>query len=107
MDDATSLSQRSKQREEVLKQYTTIEGHLTPHTPRSEDMRLDQSLTVTHEGPLNTIPTAMQRETLDILSDTTYMEFPNTQVETLPREVTVPKSCQGTKEASRAKVLVS
>ena len=49
----------------------------------------------------------MQRETLDISSDTTYMEFPNTQVETIPREVTIPKSFQGTKEASRAEVLAA
>ena len=73
LDDATSLKQRSKQREVVPKQYTNIEGHLTPHTPRSEDMRLEQSLTVTPEGPLITIPAAMQRETLDISSKTTYM----------------------------------
>ena len=61
LDDATSLKQRSKQREEVPKQYTTIEGHLTPHTPRSEDMRLEHSLTVTPEGLLDTIPAAAQR----------------------------------------------
>ena len=107
LDDATSLKQRSKQREGVPKQYTNIEGHLTPHTPRSEDMRLEQSLTVTPEGPLITIPAAMQRETLDISSETTYMEFPNTQLETTLREATVPKSFQGTKEASRAEVLAS
>ena len=40
-------------------------------------------------------------------SETTYMEFPNTQVETTPKESTVPKSLQGTKEASRAEVLAS
>ena len=107
LDDATSLKQRSKQREEVPKQYSTIEGHLTPHTPRSEDMRLEHSLTVTPEGPLDTIPAAMQRETLDISSETTYMGFPNTQVETIPGEVTVPKSSQGTKETSRAEALAS
>ena len=107
LDDATSLQQRSKQREEVLKQYTTIVGPLTPHTPRSEDMRLEHSLTVTPEGPLDTIPAEMPRETLDITSKTTYMEFPNTQVETTSREVTVPKSFPGTKEASRAEVLTS
>ena len=107
LDDATSLKQRSKPREDVLKQYTNIEGHLTPHTPRSEDMRWEQSLTVIPKGPLITIPAVMQRKTLDILSETTYMEFSNTQVETMPREVTVPKSFQGTKEASRAEVLAS
>ena len=111
LDDATSLKQRewtrSNQREDGPKQYTNIEGHLTPHTPRSEDMRLEQSLTITHEGPLITIPAAVQRETFDMSSETTYMEFPNTQVETTPKETTVPKSFQGTKEASRAEVLAS
>ena len=107
LDDATSLRQRSKQREDVPKQYSTIEGHLTPHTPGSEDMRLEHSLTVTHEELLDTIPAAAQRETLDISTETTYMDFPNTQVETIPGEVTVPKSSQGTKETSRAEVLAS
>ena len=107
LDDATSLKQRSKQREEVPKQYTTIEGHLTPHTPRSEDMRLEHSLYVTPEGLLDTIPAAAQRETLDISSETTYREIPYTQVETIPGEVMVPKTTQGTKETSRAEVLAS
>ena len=35
------------------------------------------------------------------------MEIPNTQVETIPGEVTVPKTTQGTKETSTAEVLVS
>ena len=107
LDDATSLKQRSKPREDVWKQYTNIEGHLIPHTPRSEDMRLDQSLPVTQEGPPNTIPAVVQRETLDTSSGTTYMDFPPTQVEATPREVTVPKTFQGTKETSRAEVLAS
>ena len=107
LDDATSLRQRSKQREEVPKQYSTIEGHLTPRTPGSEDMRLEHSLTVTPEELLDTIPAVAQRETLDISTETTYMDFPNAQVETIPGEVTVPKSSQGTKETSRAEVLAS
>ena len=53
------------------------------------------------------IPTVVKRETLGTSSETTYMEFPNTQVETIPKESTVPKSLQGTKEASRAEVLAS
>ena len=70
-------------------------------------MRLEQSLNVTPEGSLIDIPTAVQRETLGMSSETTYMEFPNTQVETTPKESTIPKSLQGTKEASRAEVLAS
>ena len=111
LDDATSLKQRewirSELGEDTPRQYSNIEGCLTPHTPRSEDMRLEQSLNVTPEGSLIDIPTAVQRETLGTSSETTYMEFPNTQVETTPKESTIPKSLQGTKEASRAEVLAS
>ena len=64
-------------------------------------------MNVTPEGSLIDIPTAVQRETLGMSSETTYMEFPNTQVETTPKESTIPKSLQGTKEASRAEVLAS
>ena len=82
LDDATSLKQRewarSNQREDIPRQYSSMEGRLTPHTPRSEDMRLEQSLTVTPEGSLINIPAAVQRETLGTSSETTYMEFPNT-----------------------------
>ena len=81
--------------------------HLTSHTPRSEDMRLEQTLNITPEGSLNDIPTIVKRETLGTSSETTYMEFPNTQVETTPKESTVPKSLQGTKEASTAEVIAS
>ena len=35
------------------------------------------------------------------------MEFPNTQVKTIPKDPDVPKSLQGTKEARRAEVLAS
>ena len=103
MDDAPSLKQREWVRnelgEDIPRQYSSIEGRLTPHTPRSEDMRLEQSLNVTPEGSLIDIPTAVVRETLGTSSETTYMEFPNTQVETTPKETTVPKSLQGTKRS--------
>ena len=43
LDDATSLKQKERIRSEpgkdIPRQYSTMEGHLTPHTPRSEDMR--------------------------------------------------------------------
>ena len=42
LDDATSLKQRmirSEPGEDIPHQYSSIEGHLTPNTPRSEDMR--------------------------------------------------------------------
>ena len=89
-----------------------------PHTPRSEDMKLEPSLNVTPEGSLVEIPTVVkremreqvpERETLGTSSETAYMEFPNTQVKTLSKEPIsgVPKTLQGTKEASRAEVLAS
>ena len=42
-------------------------------------------------------------------SETAYMEFPNTQVKTISKDPIsgVPRSLQGTKEASRAEALVS
>ena len=48
-------------------------------------------------------------ETLGTSSETAYMEFPDTSVKTTPKEPIsrVPKSFQGTKEASRAEVLAS
>ena len=122
LDDATSLIQRewihNKPGEDTPHQYSSIEGRLTPHTPKSEDMKLEASLNVTPEGSLVDIPTVIQRETreqvpegdlLGISSETTYMEIPNTRVKRIHKEPIpeVPKSLQGTKEASRAEALAS
>ena len=96
----------------------SIEGCLTPNTPRSEDMRLEPSLNVTPEGSLADIPTVIKRETreqspegdlLGTSSETTYMEIPNTCVKTIHKSPIpgVPKSLQGTKEANRAEALAS
>ena len=81
-------------------------------------MKLEPSLNVTPEGSLVDIPTVVKRETreqvlegetLGMSSETAYMEFPNTQVKTIPKDPIsgVPKSLQGTKEASRAEALAS
>ena len=122
LDDATSLKQRewirSEPGEDTPQQYSSIEGQLTQHTPKSEDMKLKLSLNVTPEGSLVDIPTVVrretreqmpERETLGTSSETAYMEFPNTQVKTLPKEPIsgVPKTLQGTKESSRAEALAS
>ena len=122
LDDATSLKQRewvhSELGEDIPHQYSNIEGHLTPNTPRSEDMRLEPSLNMTPEGSLADIPTVIKRETReqvpegDLLGtslETTYMEILNTHVKTVHKSPTpgVPKSIQGTKEASRAEALLS
>ena len=122
LDDAASLKQRewirSELGEDTPHQYSSIDGCLTPHTPRSEDMKLEPSLNVTPEGSLVDIPTVIKREprgqipegeTLGTSSATTYMEFPNTNVKTIPKDSIpgVPKPLQGTKETSRAEVLAS
>ena len=81
-------------------------------------MRLEPTLNVTPEGSLVDIPTVIKRETreqvpegdlLGTSSETNYMEIPNTRVKTIHKGPTpgVPKSLQGTKEASRAEALVS
>ena len=122
LDDATSLKQRkwicSEPGEDIPCQYSSIEGCLTPNTPRSEDMRLEPSLNVTPEGSFVDIPTVIKREMreqvpegdlLGTSSETTYMEIPNTHAKTIHKSSTsgVPKSIQGTKEASRAEMLAS
>ena len=111
LDEATSLKQkewiRSELGEDLPGQYSSIEGRLTPHTPRSEDMNLEQSLNITPEGSLRDIPTVIQRETLHESTETAYMEFPAIRVETPLKESTVPKSLPGTKQAGRAEVLAS
>ena len=122
LDDATSLKQRewirSEPREDTPWQYSNIEGHLTPHMPRSKDMKLEPSLNVTPEGSLADIPTVVrgeireqvpEGETLGMSTETAYMEFPNTQVKTIPKDPIsgVPKSLQGTKEVSRVEALAS
>ena len=82
-----------------------------PHTPRSEDIRLEPTLNITPEGSLTELPTIvkgttreqlLEGETLGTSSEMAYMEFPNTQVKTIPKDPDVPKSLQGTKEVSRA-----
>ena len=81
-------------------------------------MRLEPSLNVTPEGSLVDIPTVIKRERgeqipegelLGTSSENTYMEIPNTHVKTIHKDPIsgVPKSIQGTKEASRAEVLAS
>ena len=43
-------------------QYSTIDGHLTPTSPKPEDMRLELSLNVTPEGSLGDLPNAVNAE---------------------------------------------
>ena len=79
-------------------------------------MRLEPTLNVTPEGLLTDIPTvirreigeqALDRETLNTSSERAYMDFPNTQGKTIPKESERPTTLHGTKETSQAEVLVS
>ena len=118
LDDAASLKQRewirSEPGEDTPCQYSSIGGCLTPHMPRSEDMRLEPSLNVTPEGSLTDIPTVVKRERreqvpegemLGISSETTYLEIPGTSVKTVHKGPT--QEVRGTKEASREEALAS
>ena len=81
-------------------------------------MKLEPSLNITPEGLIADIPTVVrretreqmpERETLGTSSENAYMEFPNTQVKAVPKELNsgVPKTLQGTKESNRAEALAS
>ena len=63
LDDAQTLRWREWIRgepgEDMPQQYSSISGHLTPTSPRPEDMELDPSLNVTLEGSLGDLPTAV------------------------------------------------
>ena len=111
LDDATSLKQkewiRSEPGEDIPRQYSNIEGRLTPHTPQNDDMRLEPTLNVTPEGSLTDIPTVMEREAIGTPSETAYIDFPNTQVKTRLKELERPTTLHGTKETSQSEVLAS
>ena len=66
LDNAQALRQREWIRgepgEDVPQQYSTISRHLTPTSPRPEDMRLDLSLNVMLEGSLGDLPNAVNTE---------------------------------------------
>ena len=63
LDDAQTLRRiRDEPGEDTPWQYSSTSGHLTPMSPRHEDMRLDPSLHVTPEGSLNDLPTAVSTE---------------------------------------------
>ena len=118
LDDAPSLKQREwiqgEPGEDVPHQYSSIGGHLTPTTPRHEDMRLEPSLNVTPKGSLVDIPAAVDKERknqvpeeglLGTSSETMYMEIPDTCVklclkvlqEKLPELYREPKKQVGKK----------
>ena len=111
LDAAATLKRkewiRSEPREDLPRQYTNIEGCLTPHMPQSEDMKLEPTLHVTPEDSLMDIPTVLEREVLETSLETAYMDFPSTQVKTRPKEMKGPIALHGTKEMIQAEVLAS
>ena len=114
---------RSEPREDVPRQYSTIDGHLTPTSPKPKDMRLEPSLNVMLEGSLSDLPNAVknteetrERE-LQISEErpqrtpfeTPIEGSPETRVKTKTesniREA--PRRIQRTREASREDVIAS
>ena len=53
---------RSEPGEDVLQQYSTVDGHLTITSPKPEDMRLEPSLNVMLEASLGDLPNAVNAE---------------------------------------------
>ena len=122
LDDAPSLRQREWIRgdpgEDVPRQYSSIGGHLTPTTPKHEDMRLEPSLNVTPEGSLADIPGVVARERKNQVpeeglqgtsSETAYLEIPDTHVKIVPESTVreAPRIIQRTKEVSREEPIAS
>ena len=130
LDDAQTLRQREWIRgepgEDMPQQYSSISGHLTPTSPRHEDMRLDPSLSITPEGSLGDLPTAVgdieeARERKHQVPEERLQEGPFTNVEapiegtpeTLlkvePRSnvMETPRRIQRTREASREDAIAS
>ena len=109
-----------------LRQYSSISGHLTPTSPRHEDMRLDSTLNVTPEGSLGDLPTAVggmeeARERTQQVPEERLQGGPSTDVKT-SIEVTPetllkvapernvresPRRIQRTREANREDAIAS
>ena len=108
--------------EDVPRQYSTISKHLTPTSPRHEDMRLDPSLNVMLEGSLGDLPNVVNIEEVREREHQAPEERPQgapfkTSVEGTPdmhlkvkpesnvRET--PRRIQRTREASREDAIAS
>ena len=110
------------------RQYSTISGHLTPTSPRHEDMRMDSTLNVTPEGSLGDLPATVggveeTREGTHPVSEerpqdgspstniiTSTEETPKTLLKVAPErkltQVESPRRIQRTREASREDAIV-
>ena len=108
------------------RQYSSISGHLTPTSPRHEDMRLDSTLNVTLEGSLGDLSAAVggmeeARERTQQVPEKRLQGGPSTDVktsikvtpETLLKVVPggnvrgSPRRIQQTREASREDAIAS
>ena len=103
-------------------QYSSISGHLTPTSPRHEDMRLDPSLNVTLEGSLGDLPTAVNTEKArerehqvpeerpqGTPCETSIEGTPDTHLKVKPESNVreTPRGIQRTREASREDAIAS
>ena len=103
-------------------QHSTISGHLTPTSPRHEDMRLDPSLNVMPEGSLGDLPNAVNTEetrerehhvpeerSQDTPFETSIEGTPDTHVKVKPESNVreTPRRVQRTREASREDAIAS
>ena len=113
---------RGEPGEDVPRQHSTISGHLTPTSPRHEDMRLDPSLNVMPEGSLGNLPnvvnTEKAREREHQVPDERPQETPfKISIEGTPNILLkvkpesnmreAPRRIQRTREASRADAIAS
>ena len=119
LDDAQALRWREWIRgepgEDVPLQHSTISGHLTPTSPRHEDMQLDLSLNVMPEGSLGDLPTAVNEEARrrehqvpeerlqETPFETSIEGTPDTHLKVKPESniKEVPRKIQRTREVSR------
>ena len=97
-------------------QHSTISGHLTPASPRHEDMRLDPSLDLMPEGSLGDLPNAVNTEVArerehqvpderpkETPFEISIEETPDTLLKAKPESNMgeAPRRIQRTREASR------
>ena len=124
LDNAQALRQRewirSEPGEDVPQQYSTIDGHLTPTSPKPEGMRLEPSLNVMLEGSLGDLPGAVNVEEtrerehqvleerlqrIPLEAQTSPETHVKTKTESNAREA--PRRIQRTIEARREDVIAS
>ena len=93
---------RGEPGEDVPQQHSTISGHLTPTSPKHEDMRLEPYLIVMPEGSLGDLPYAVNAEETSEREHQVPEERPQrTPFETLIEIHVKVKSESNIKEASR------